>query len=73
MAHLKFILRIFMCNVGKIDRVLRLLMGLAIIGWGLMTHNWWGGLGLVLLVTAAMSFCPFYSILKINTGCRRPE
>lgn len=62
-----------MCNVGKIDRVLRLLMGLAIIGWGLMTYNWWGALGLVLLATAAMSFCPFYPILKINTGCRRPE
>ncbi|MDD2905784.1 MAG: DUF2892 domain-containing protein [Sulfurimonas sp.] len=60
-----------MCNLGKIDRILRAVAGTVIIVWGLMTQNYWGAVGLVLLATAAISFCPLYPLLKLNTGCKK--
>ena len=29
-------------NVGGIDRILRLVVGIALIAWGVVTKNWWG-------------------------------
>ena len=61
-----------MCfNEGKLDRVIRGVAGVAIIGWGVFAQNYWGAVGLVPLVTAIVGFCPFYPIFKINTGCDR--
>ena len=59
-----------MCNVGMLDKVLRALVGMAIIAWGLATQNIWGFIGLIPFGTAALSFCPLYTILRINTGCK---
>ncbi len=59
-----------MCNVGTIDKIFRVLIGLAIMAWGLVTHNMWGFVGLIPFATAAFSFCPLYTILRINTGCK---
>ncbi len=47
-------------NVGGIDRILRIVVGLALIGWGVMTKNVWGAIGLVPLLTAAIGWCPAY-------------
>lgn len=63
------------CNVGKADRVLRILVGLAAIGAGICFQSWWGAVGLLPLVTAAMGWCPGYLPFGIST-CRterRPE
>jgi hypothetical protein len=55
-------------NVGGIDRILRIVAGLALIGLALMgTIGWWGFIGIVPLATAAVSFCPLYSLLGMNT------
>jgi hypothetical protein len=54
-------------NLGQIDRLLRAVLGLALIGWGLMTNNWWGAVGLVPLLTAALGWCPAYLPLGIKT------
>ncbi len=63
-----------MCfNEGKIDRVLRGVAGLAVIAWGVYAQSYWGAIGLVPLVTAIVGWCPFYTILKINTGCDRTK
>jgi hypothetical protein len=59
-----------MCNEGKIDRIVRIVLGLAIIGWGLMEKNWWGAVGLVPLATGAIGFCPLYLPFGLNTGCK---
>ena len=58
-----------MCNEGKADRIVRVVLGLAIIGWGVAAQNWWGAVGLVPLLTGAVGFCPLYLPFKINTGC----
>ena len=47
-------------NVGGIDRILRIIVGLAVIGWGVYAQNWFGAVGLILLLTAAIGWCPAY-------------
>jgi len=47
-------------NVGSIDKVVRIVAGLAIIGWGLYAQNWWGAVGAVPLLTALIGWCPAY-------------
>ena len=48
-------------NVGGIDRVLRIVLGLAIIGAGVIYASWWGAIGAVLLVTGLIGWCPPYA------------
>ena len=57
-------------NVGSADRVIRLVLGAVIIGAGVFYQSWWGAIGAVLIATAAMSWCPPYAMLGINT-CKK--
>jgi hypothetical protein len=60
-------------NVGTIDRAVRAVVGIALIGLAATgTVGWWGWLGIVPLATAAMGWCPPYSLLGINT-CSMPK
>lgn len=54
-------------NVGGIDRILRLVAGLALIAWALMGGPVWAWVGVVLALTATIRFCPLYPILGMNT------
>ena len=48
------------CNIGKVDRMIRILLGVAIISVGIYFKSWWGAVGLILLLTAAIRWCPAY-------------
>ena len=52
-------------NIGQIDKVARIVIGLALLAWGVMEKNWLGAIGLVPLVTALAGWCPLYSILGV--------
>jgi hypothetical protein len=55
-------------NVGGVDRGLRVVAGLALIGLAATgTIGAWGWIGIVPLVTGSFSFCPLYSVLGMNT------
>ncbi len=54
-------------NVGSTDRVIRIVLGVAIIAWGYFNQNWLGAIGLVPLVTAFMRWCPAYLPFGIST------
>lgn len=54
-------------NVGNADRLIRIALGLAIIGWGYANQNWLGAIGLVPLATAFMRWCPAYLPFGIST------
>lgn len=57
-------------NVGGIDKVLRIVVGLAVLSLVFVLPEptrWWGLAGLVPLLTGFMNFCPLYSILGLNT------
>ena len=60
-----------MCNEGKVDRIVRVILGIVIIVWGVAAHNYWGAVGLIPLVTGAIGFCPLYAIFKIDSGCHK--
>ncbi len=59
-----------MCNVGGIDRVLRIVVGLVLVGLA-ATHTVgiWGWIGLVPLLTGIIGWCPAYLPFGIKT-CR---
>ena len=55
-------------NVGGIDRILRIVAGLALIAAAATgTVGVWGYLGLVPLATGLMGWCPPYAIFGFNT------
>ncbi len=54
-------------NVGGFDRILRALVGLALLGVGYYFKSWWGLVGLVPLSTAIFRFCPAYLPIGLNT------
>ena len=54
-------------NVGFLDRILRVLVGCAVLGAGYYFKTWWGLVGLVPLLTAFVAFCPAYVPFGLNT------
>lgn len=55
-------------NEGLLDRALRGVGGLALIGLAATGHiGLWGYVGLVPLLTGAIGMCPLYTLLGINT------
>lgn len=57
----------FKCNVGKVDRIVRVVLGLVLIALGFYFNTWWGAIGMIPLVTAAIGWCPLYRPLGITT------
>jgi hypothetical protein len=55
-------------NVGTIDRVLRVVAGLVLIGLAASgTVGMWGYIGVVPLLTGMFRFCPLYPLIGMNT------
>ncbi|MBT3013667.1 MAG: DUF2892 domain-containing protein [Candidatus Thiodiazotropha sp. (ex Lucina aurantia)] len=55
-------------NVGKVDRVVRIIIGILLIGnifYGLQSPVGW--IGLILLLTGLFATCPLYSALSLDT------
>ena len=62
------------CNIGKIDRIIRAVVGVAAVAYGVMNGSIIAGLiGGILLFTAAIGWCPPYALLGINTGCKTKQ
>ena len=54
-------------NVGGIDKILRILVGIALIAWALMGGPVWAWIGILPLATGLLNWCPAYSLLGIKT------
>jgi hypothetical protein len=55
-------------NIGTIDRVLRIIVGIALIALAATgTIGLWGYIGVVPLATGLLGWCPAYSLLGIKT------
>ena len=67
-------------NVGTIDRVLRIIVGIVLLlmtpqiggmlGYPLNISTIWGWIGAIPLLTGLFGYCPAYSILGVST-CKR--
>ena len=59
---------LFKSNTGKIDRIIRVIVGALLVGnvfAGIQTPIGW--VGIILIVTGVFGTCPVYSLLGINT------
>jgi len=58
----------FQNNVGGIDKILRIVVGLGLLSLIFIgPKTWWGLIGLIPLGTALLGNCPLYSILGVST------
>ncbi|HEY0274802.1 MAG TPA: DUF2892 domain-containing protein [Paenirhodobacter sp.] len=61
-------------NVGGIDRVLRAVIGLALLSlilWVQGPARWWGLLGLLPLGSVIVRYCPLYTLIGFSTCARK--
>lgn len=54
-------------NVGTIDRLLRIVVGLLIAILGVVFNSWLGVIGLIPMATGLFQFCPAYFPFKFST------
>ena len=54
-------------NIGKIDKIIRITIGLLFLCLGYYYHTYWGLIGILPILTVTVSFCPLYAILGIHT------
>ena len=62
----------FKTNVGGVDRILRIVVGVALLAWFFVDQGqgFWHYaklIGIVPLATALMASCPLYSVLGVST------
>jgi hypothetical protein len=60
-------------NVGSLDKIIRLVMALALFSLFFFLpegQKWFGLAGFVPLLTGLINWCPLYTVFGINT-CRR--
>lgn len=57
-----------MKNVGGVDKIVRIIAGVALIAYGIIAQNWLGAIGVVPLGTALLGVCPAYLPFGISTN-----
>lgn len=58
-------------NIGNVDKWVRILLGVILLSLIFLIQNnwrWLGLIGLILLATAFLNFCPLYALLGISTS-----
>lgn len=58
-------------NIGDTERVIRILIGIALIGLGFDFKSWWGTIGILPILTAALRYCPLYQLIGKSTYKKR--
>jgi hypothetical protein len=54
-------------NVGYMDSLLRAIIGTLIVALGIYFNSYWGFIGLIPVISGAVSFCPVYRFMRIST------
>ena len=60
-------------NVGGVDKILRIVVGLGLLSLILILEGnarWWGLVGIVPLATGLINFCPLYTFLGFNSAAK---
>lgn len=61
-------------NVGSIDRLVRLVVGLVLVALVFVgPQTPWGWIGLILIATAGMRWCPLYKLCGCQTTTEKTE
>jgi len=56
-------------NIGCMERNIRILIGVAILGVGYYYKSYWGLVGIIPLLTAIISWCPLKTIFRCESFC----
>lgn len=54
-------------NVGGIDKIARIVVGIALIIWAIAGGPVWAWIGVLPLATGLLGWCPAYTLLGIRT------
>ena len=60
-------------NIGQLDRLMRVFLGLALIVFAAVMNQPWAYLGIVPLVTGLAGHCPAYRLIGLSTVCKSCE
>ena len=60
-------------NLGKTDKILRVIFGIIVIISGAYFKSVWGVLGVIPIITSEFGICPLYLIFGINTISKKIE
>lgn len=55
-------------NLGSYDAAIRFLVGCGVLFFSVNGLGWWGLLGALPILTAAVGFCPLYCLLRLDTA-----
>ncbi|NGP89862.1 DUF2892 domain-containing protein [Aliifodinibius halophilus] len=55
-------------NVGTLDKIIRIPLGIIMIVAGIYLSSFWGLLGIIPLISGVSGFCPLYSVFDISTA-----
>jgi len=59
-------------NVGSLDKTLRIIIGIVVLGIGIYYKSWFGLIGLVPIITALTGWCPAYTVCGLSS-CKTKE
>ena len=60
-------------NLGKFDKIVRVVFGIVVIIAGAYFKSVWGVLGIIPIITSELGICHVYSIIGINTIPKKIE
>jgi hypothetical protein len=63
-------------NIGQVDKTLRVVIGIALLSLIFILEGnarWWGLIGIGLILTVVMGWCPAYTLLGVSTSKRKPS
>jgi hypothetical protein len=55
------------CNIGRTEQIVRIVIGVSAVLLGLYYKSWWGVVGIVLIITGLIRYCPLSDVLGIST------
>jgi hypothetical protein len=55
-------------NMGQTDRIARAFIGVVMLVYAIVFLNFAGLVGLIFVATAAIGYCPLYTVLGISTN-----
>lgn len=54
-------------NAGEMDRILRIIVGIIIIATGMTYQAMIIPIGMIILITGIIGWCPFYQFFDVST------
>ena len=60
------------CNIGKTERLIRIVTGILLVGAGIFIGGLWALLGVAVMMTAIVSWCPARAVFG-RSSCRTDE